>query len=113
MPERAHALTRLGRKMMRIVFERTGGLMGRKIGMSLNLADLPPDQAGTLKRLVDESNFFKLKEIPPTSPSPDGFTYSITVETEKNQRTIHASETNLPQALRPLIDYLQSLARSH
>ena len=87
--------------------------MGRKVNLSLDLTTLPPDQALTLERLIDESNFFKLDEIPPTSPSPDGFTYSITVETEKNQRTIHASETNLPQALRLLIDYLQSLARSH
>jgi len=98
---------------MRIVFERTGGFMGRKVNLSLDLAELPPDQAVTLKRLVNESNFFKLKEIPPTSPAPDGFIYSITVETENNQRTIKVSEINLPQALRPLIDNLQSLARSH
>lgn len=52
MPERAHALTRLGRKMMRIVFERTGEFMGRKVNLTLDLTTLPPDQAVTLERLI-------------------------------------------------------------
>ncbi|MBI5962092.1 MAG: hypothetical protein HY863_01345 [Chloroflexi bacterium] len=97
--------------MMRIVFERTGGFMGRKVSLSIDLADLPPDQAGTLKQLVDESNFFKLTELPPKTPLPDGFMYSITVETETTQRTIHASDTNFPQTLRPLLENLLARAR--
>ena len=86
--------------------------MGRKVGLAVDLADLPPDQAGTLKRLVDESNFFKLTELPPKTPMPDGFMYSITVETETTQRTIHASDTNLPQTLRPLLDDLMARTRA-
>ncbi len=86
--------------------------MGRKVSLSLDLADLPPDQAGTLKQLVDESNFFKLTEPPPKPPVPDGFIYSITVETETTQRTIHASDTDFPQALRPLLDDLMARTRA-
>ncbi len=98
--------------MMRIIFERTGGLMGRTVELDLNLADLPPDQTGTLQLLVEESDFFNLTEPLQKSSTPDGFTYSITVETETNQHTIHAGDTNFPQALRPLLNDLMARTRA-
>lgn len=85
--------------------------MGRKVSLQLDLADLPRDQAATLKLLVDESDFFNLKESPPKDPVPDEFMYSITVETGTIQHTIHSSDTNFPQALRPLLDELLKQAR--
>ena len=98
--------------MTRIIFERTGGFMGRRVSLDLDLADLPPDQAAALKLLVDESDFFNLTELTPKTPAPDGFMYSITVENGKLQRTIHASDTNFPQILRPLVDDLLARARA-
>ncbi|MBI5942792.1 MAG: hypothetical protein HY864_00345 [Chloroflexi bacterium] len=99
--------------MMQIIFERAGGFMGRKVSLELNLADLPADQARTLKLLVDESNFINLTDPPPKDSAPDGFTYSITVKTETIRHTINASDTNLPDALRPLLDELVKRSRSH
>mgnify|MGYP006957737890 CR=1 FL=1 len=84
--------------------------MGRKVSLELDLAKLPPDQADTLKLLVDKSDFFNLTMDPPKDPAPDGFMYSISVETSTIQHTIHAGDTNFPQVLRPLLDDL--LARS-
>jgi hypothetical protein len=49
---------------MKIVFERTGGIMGRKVSLSLDLDKLSPDQSATLKRLVEESDFFNLDNSP-------------------------------------------------
>jgi hypothetical protein len=98
--------------MMRIIFERAGGFMGRKVSLNLDLADLPPDQAQTVKLLVDQSDFFNLKAVPPKDPVPDGFSYSITVETETIGQTIQASDTDFPQALRPLLEELIKRTRA-
>jgi hypothetical protein len=100
-----HAIPWFG-KMMRINFERSGGFMGRSVSLNLDLDELPPDQALTLKRLVDESDFFNLTEQPPKKPVADGFAYSLTINNGISERTFQLSETNLPQALRPLFENL-------
>ena len=97
---------------MRIIFERSGGLMGLKSSLTIDLNELPSDQAGTLHRLLDEANFFELPEKPPTRPSPDGFQYTLTVETDKITHTIHTSDTTAPEELRPLLQELSQRARS-
>jgi hypothetical protein len=96
---------------MRIIFERSGGFMGRKSSLTIDLDDLPLDQAETLRGFLDEAHFFTLAEIPPARPVPDGFQYIITVETETAKRTIHTSDTNMPQELRPLLQELSQRAR--
>jgi hypothetical protein len=97
---------------MRIIFNRSGGFMGSKSSLTVDLADLSLDQAKTLSRLVGEAHFFTLTENPPTKPTPDGFQYTITVEAETNKRTIHTSDTSAPEELRPLLQELSQMARS-
>jgi hypothetical protein len=97
---------------MRITFERTGGFMGRKVNLTLNLDDLPADQAGTLRRLLNEANFFTLSEDPPTRPVPDGFKYTITVEAGTVKHTVRTSDTSAPEELRPLLQELSQKART-
>ena len=112
MPEGADAGTR-SVKMMRILFERTGGFMGRRVSLNLELDELPSDQALTLKRLVDESDFFNLTEPPPKKTVADGFAYSLTVNNGKYERTFHLSDTNIPHALRPLFENLIARTRKN
>jgi len=97
---------------MRIIFERSGGIMGLKSSLTIKLDDLPLDQAETLRRLLDESNFFKLTENPPTRPNPDGFQYTLTVETDTAKHTVHTSDTSAPEELRPLLQELSRRARA-
>ncbi len=97
---------------MRITFERSGGIMGLKSSIKLDLDELPLDQAGTLRLLLDESHFFTLPENPPTRPAPDGFQFTITVETEKLNHTVYTSDTTAPNELRPLLQELSQIARS-
>ena len=98
---------------MRINFQRTGGFMGRTVNLTLDLDELPADQAGTLKHLLDEVNFFSLEEDNPASPyGRDVFHYLITVETETIQHTVRVSDTKMPASLRPLVENLSRLARS-
>ena len=98
---------------MRIIFERSGGIMGSKSSLTTDLDDLPHDQAETLRLLMDESNFFTLPENPPTSPNPDGFQYTLTVETDTIRHTVHTTDMTMPTVLRPLIEKLSRLARTY
>ena len=97
---------------MYIIFERTGGFMGRKVSLNLDLDDLPPDQAASFKKLVEESDFFHLAEIPAMTLKPDEFFYKITVDSGTTTRTIQAGETSISEALRPLVNELVSRSRS-
>ena len=85
--------------------------MGLKSSLAVDLADQPLDQAETLRRLLDEAHFFTLTENPASQPTPDGFQYTITVETETNKHTIHTSDTSAPEELRPLLQELSQMAR--
>lgn len=85
--------------------------MGLKSNLTVDLDDLPLDQAETLSRLVDEAHFFTLRENPSTLSAPDGFQYTITVETETNKHTIHTSDTSAPEELHPLLQELSQMAR--
>ena len=96
---------------MRIIYKRTGGMMGLKSDLIIDFKELPLDQAGTLRRLLDEAHFLTLPENPPTHSTPDGFHYTITVETERITHTIHTTDANIPDELRPLLEYLSQRAR--
>jgi hypothetical protein len=98
-------------KMTRIIFERTGGFMGRTVSLNLVLSELPPDQAQTLERLVQESDFFNLTEPPSKKTVADGFSYSLTVNDGQSERTFLLSETNIPNALQPLFENLVARTR--
>jgi hypothetical protein len=97
---------------MRIIFNRSGGFMGLKSNLTVDVDDLAPDQAKTLSRLIDEAHFFTLTENPPSNPTPDGFQYTIIVESETATHTVHTSDTSAPEELRPLLQELSQMARS-
>lgn len=92
--------------MMQIVFERTGGIMGRKVSLDLDLDEMPADESATLKRLIDESDFFDLSDAPKKTSRLDEFNYTITIITKTIQHTIRISDSSAPETLRPLLSEL-------
>jgi hypothetical protein len=97
---------------MRITFERFGGVMGLKSSLVIDLNELPLDQAEILRLLLDESHFLTLPDSPPTDPTPDGFQYTIIVETKTITHTVHTSDTTAPEKLHPLLQDLSQRVRS-
>jgi hypothetical protein len=97
---------------MRINFERTGGFMGRKVQFSVDLDEIPNDQAGMLEGLLEKADFFNLPENLISKPTPDEYTYTITVETTVTQHMVRFSDTSITDSLRPLYDNLSILART-
>ncbi|MBV6396305.1 MAG: hypothetical protein HFACDABA_01903 [Anaerolineales bacterium] len=97
--------------MTTILFERTGGFMGRKVSLSLDLDALPSDQSEILRGLLETCDFFSLPESPSLPPVPDEFVYFITVVTDTVEHTIQTSDTGMDDSLRPLVEELGRLAR--
>ena len=97
---------------MRIRFEQTGGIMGRKISLDLDTSELPADEAEALRQVLDDTNFFALPENLVTHPMPDELQYLITVETDDVVHSVRTSDTTATSALRALIQTLSQQARS-
>jgi emfourin len=95
----------------RIKFERTGGFAGIRFAADIALADMPQEQAQQINDLLDELDFEKLPEQITGNPQmADGFTYSITLVTEKYEHTVTTSDTAAPQEMEPLLEILTQIA---
>ena len=96
----------------RIKFERTGGFAGMRIAADFELDDLPEEQADQLCEMLDDVDFDELPEnLMKGNQVPDGFTYTITVESEKGQHTVTTSDTSAPSKMQPLLELLYQIAR--
>lgn len=96
--------------MTRITFERSGGLLGRDVFLDLDLDTLPTNESLNLIQLLQRANFFKLPENLVAQSAPDEFQYRVTVDSGSTHHTISTSDTTAPEALRPLLDVLSTLA---
>ncbi|MER3434470.1 MAG: hypothetical protein C4288_13855 [Leptolyngbya sp. ERB_1_1] len=96
---------------MRVTLEQSGGFAGLMITKAIDTQDLPPSEAKQLEALVKESNFFQLTSIVESSPQPDRFGYTISVEMNGRTHTIDVSETNMPEKVRPIVEWMQARAR--
>ena len=92
---------------MRVVFERSGGFLGTKLRTSLDVDDLPTEDASHLRNLLEQSRFFELPpELASPGTQPDRFTYRLTVESDRGSRTVEAAESAVPAEMRPLLEWL-------
>lgn len=97
--------------MIRIIFEQTGGIMGQRISLSLNLDDLPQAEAKTLQKLLDEADVFSLADSPASDSARDVIHYLIRIEADDATHTLRTSDASMPDRLRPLVQELSRLAR--
>lgn len=98
---------------MNIIYERSGGFTGMTTSFTFNLDDLPNEEAGRIKELIDQIDFPALPENLEMSKNiPDQFSYKITVESQEWTHTIRTSDATAPQEILPLIETLNSLSRN-
>jgi hypothetical protein len=91
---------------LRVTFERSGGFMGAPIGTTVDATTLQPEETQQVERWLTDAHFF---ELPKTLTSPaavDRFEYQIDVHLGPKHHTLNASESALPDGLRPLVDWL-------
>ena len=92
--------------MATIIFQRSGGVLGQEIDLFLVIESLPAAEAHLLFKLIDESGFFRTPVHIGARPNPDEFQYVISLEIGSTQHTVRASDSTMPESLRPLVDEL-------
>lgn len=98
---------------MRIHFVRTGGFAGLKLETDVDSDTLSPDEGRALEQEVTQSNFFRLpSQIKAAAGGVDRFEYAITVQDGSEVHTVEVGEAEVPDALQPLIQHLDRLART-
>lgn len=97
---------------MKISFEQTGGFAGLLFTITIDTAELTPDEAEKLVRMVDDAGFFSLPaRIAFPRPQPDRFQYQLTVEESGRRHTVTINEEAMPTTLSPLVKWLAEAAR--
>jgi hypothetical protein len=92
--------------MTRISFERSGGVVGKKLHHELDLDSLPEEEAQYLQRLIEEADFFNTPTGTVTRSAPDEFQYQIIVDNGSEKRTIRTTDSTMPNSLLPLVKEL-------
>jgi hypothetical protein len=97
-----------------VTIEVDGGLAalpGLARPFTVSAADLPPDDARQLGRLVAESRFFELPQQR-GSARPDARSYTITVKADGRSRTLTLSDPLPNAALRQLVQLVERRRRA-
>lgn len=94
---------------MKIEFSRSGGFAApaMKQKVEIDTDDLPENEADELLNLVDQADLTKVASQPKNAPRPDAFRYKISVSNEGLTQTATTSDADMPEALQPLIEWLE------
>lgn len=97
---------------MKIEFSRSGGFAApaMKQKLEIDTAELPPNEANQLQSLIEGADLASLADRDAQPPRPDEFRYRITVNDEGRSYTTTASDTDMPEAVGPLVDWLSKRA---
>lgn len=95
-----------------VSFRRTGGLFaGNVLVASVSLDDLDLAQREDLQRYLDQADLAALAERSPiTGAGADTYQYDIAVDDGARRSEVVVTQTAVPAALRPLIDWLEQRA---
>lgn len=97
---------------MKIYFLRTGGVAGIRLSLAVDTDDLPEEEAGRIRRLVEASGFAELDthEVR-TAPAADRFEYRLAIRSQVlGDREFLIAESAVPDELRPLLQHLTEMA---
>ncbi len=95
---------------LKIKFERRGGFSGIPLRVSLEAKDLPLDAQVQLRKMLQTGPFERTRSNPSIS-GPDRFVYHLTVINEDEEYTFEFRESEIPEEVRPLVEYLNHAAR--
>lgn len=97
---------------MIIRFERTGGFTAIPLRVVIDTASLDPGDDQNFRKLIDTAGFFRLPEKLNSPSGNDRFNYKVTVEDTGKGHSIEIGDSALTETLQPLIQRLESLART-
>lgn len=95
----------------RLRLTRSGGLAGIATEAAIDTAELDPAEAQPVLAGLDAVDLGSLARRPPAPPGPpDSFRYVLEVERGEAQHRIALSETDVPDALQPVLAALSKRA---
>jgi hypothetical protein len=97
---------------MRIHFDRKGGFANIPLTTTIGVDRLPQADADRLREIIAAVSFFSLpSQITSSTPAPDRFHYTVTVETPERTHKVSIDESAASPELRSLIQMLTRIAR--
>jgi emfourin len=93
---------------VKIIFRQSGGFAGLIKGAELDAEALDPQQAAELKRLLDQEPAAESKAA---GKERDLYEYEIALEEDGRKRTLHFNDSQVPDALRPLLKVLKQKSK--
>ena len=92
---------------MKIHYEQSGGYAGLKLDAMIDSDSLPLNEARSLAKIIDESNFFSISPITQSPRGADYIRYKIMVEIDEDKKhTVETTDVTTPVQLKTLIQYL-------
>jgi hypothetical protein len=102
----------MGRPQIHVRFRRSGGFAGISLTAAADADSLGEEHAAQLQSLL------RSPEVPqepdhaaPGSGGADRFQYQLDLDDGQHRRSFAWSEAQVPEEMRPLVDYLTQLAR--
>jgi hypothetical protein len=98
---------------MRVNFERGGGFApaAMRLSHTVDSDELSTDEANELDDLIRSANLGNLSQSSSdVRARPDAFYYQLTIKDDDGDKTIKASDVDMPSSLRPLVDWLTKRA---
>ena len=97
---------------MRITLDRTGGFMGMRFSTTVDTDSLPPEEADSLRAMVQSAGLLAEKPHVSSSPGhPDQYGYMVTVVERDKTYATSVQERDVTRELRPLLDLLMARAK--
>ncbi|WNW10514.1 hypothetical protein RRX38_04890 [Pseudomonas sp. DTU_2021_1001937_2_SI_NGA_ILE_001] len=95
---------------MKVCFVQSGGFVGAVRRYEVDTEQLPAELAQHLRQLVLDSGLRASGQVI-ASQARDGREYELTIEDQSSTLCLVFDEHNIPQAVRPLLGFLQRQAR--
>jgi hypothetical protein len=96
---------------MKVTFRQSPNVLGIETGATLDTAQLPPEEAGELSRLVGDARISEAAQSETAETGPDERSIEITVEHPDGARmAVQLREARVPPQIRPLLAFLRKRA---
>ena len=96
-------------KSVQVEFRRSGGFAGIDMTATVDASELPTEQAETLSQLVAKPPVGA--KASPAHGAADQFSYEVTLRDGQQTRTLHWSEADVPDDVRPVLASLTRRAK--
>ena len=96
-------------KSVQVEFRRSGGLAGIDMTATVDASELPTEQVETLTELVAQPPV--AAKATATHGAADHFSYEMTLRDGQRTRTLHWTDSDVPDDVRPILASLTRRAK--